>query len=72
MPTTVRAGQGDVLDLIVYRHYGTTDRRLVEATLEANPGLGDGPPVLAMGALVVLPDAGLADTLPAATIKLWD
>jgi phage tail protein X len=71
MPTTVRARQGDVLDMMVYRHYGRTDRGLVEATFEANPGLADGPVTLALGTVVILPDAPAAATRPIGTIRLW-
>ena len=34
---TVRAQQGDTVDQIAYRHYG--DSTMVEAILDANPGL---------------------------------
>ncbi|OHX19744.1 phage tail protein [Chromobacterium sphagni] len=67
----IRADQGDTVDAIAWRAYGTT-RGVVERILSANPGLADLGAVLPMGTLVQLPDLP-ADPAPAQTlINLWD
>ncbi|WP_376709829.1 tail protein X [Comamonas sp.] len=70
MPITVRAQQGDTVDLLCQRHLGTT-AEVTEATYALNPGLAALGPVLPMGQQVTLPDP---KTAPAATkaISLWD
>lgn len=66
----VTAHQGDTVDLICHRHLGRTD--LVEAVLEANPGIAALGPVLPMGTPLDLPDA-IATTAPSKNIiRLWD
>lgn len=74
MATTYRTIQGDMIDLVVQRHYGRTDRGLVELVLEANraAGLSEHTPVLPLGTLITLPDPPSEALRPAATIKLWD
>jgi len=59
---------GDVLDLIVWRHYGNKPGAL-EHVLEANAVLRKQPALLVPGTLVTLPDY----TPPAAptTVRLW-
>jgi len=66
---TIRAVQGDTIDLICQRRYGHT-RGITEAVLEANPGLADLGPVLPIGTLVNLPD--ISAPAQQTTIKLWD
>lgn len=51
----VIAQQGDTVDALCFRHLGRT-KSVVEATLEANPGLADYGPVLPHGLAVDLPD----------------
>jgi phage tail protein X len=51
----VIAQQGDTVDALCFRHLGRT-KSVVEATLEANPGLADYGPVLPQGLAVDLPD----------------
>lgn len=64
-----RAMQGDTIDLICHRHYGTT-QRTVEAVYEANPGLADVGPVLPHGQLINLP--ALDTTVPVEQpVSLW-
>lgn len=36
---TRMAVDGDRLDLICWKHYGSLDRRIVETVLDTNPGL---------------------------------
>lgn len=71
MATTYRARQGDVLDMIAYRHYGRRPG-MVEMLLVANRGLADLGPVLPMGTLITLPDVAPQALTVATTIKLWD
>jgi len=65
--------QNDILDDVVFRYYGDTDRRIVETVLEANRaiGLADHGPVLPAGITITLPDR--APEAPAETLtRLWD
>jgi len=68
----IRALQNDTIDLMCWRHLGTT-AGVVEATLELNPGLAAHGPVLPQGILVKLPSpdtvTGMAKT---ETVQLWD
>ena len=66
---TVRAVQGDTVDLICHRRYGRT-AGATEAVLEANPGLADLGPVLPIGTMITLPD--VAPPAQQATVSLWD
>lgn len=52
---SVRAVDGDRLDLICWRHYGSLDGRIVEQVLEANKGLALYD-IIASGAIIFLPD----------------
>ena len=67
---SLRALQGDTVDAICWRHYGRT-AGVVEAVLEANPGLADLGSILPDGQLVNLPE-----TPPQAAqrqmVNLWD
>lgn len=72
MPTTVRARQGDTIDLICWLHYGKKHfRGSVERVLDANRDLADRPLVLEPGTLITLPDPP-PETLPTGQIRLWD
>ena len=64
---------GDVVDLICYRHYGRT-ADVTEAVLAANPGLAELGPVLDAGIEITLPDFGTPEAKPAEieTVRLWD
>ena len=62
--------EGDVVDYVVWKHYGTTDRQVVEQVLDANLGLSDLGPVLPAGVIIILPD--IDTTQKARGIKLWD
>lgn len=50
------AGDNLSLDLLLYRRDGRAGQALLEAALEANPGLAERGPVLPVGLVVVLPD----------------
>lgn len=60
----------DVLDQIIFNHYGNTRNGQVETVLAANRGLAALGPVLEAGVRIRLPD--LVDTAPTETISLWD
>lgn len=47
MPKRVTTHDGDVLDELVWQHYGRSD--VLSAVLEANPHLAQWPPVLSAG-----------------------
>ena len=61
---TVRARQGDTVDLICWRTYGRT-AGITEQVLEANPGLADLGPELPIGTLVTLPAQPATPNQPA-------
>ena len=54
--------QGDMLDDIVYRFYGDTDKRVVERVLEYNRGLADYGPTLPAGLSIRLPERPTSST----------
>jgi len=61
---------GDTVDEITWKQYGTRAGLILETVLNANPGIADYGPVLPAGLSVLLPDI----SKPAAekSIKLWD
>lgn len=64
------AQDGDMLDLIAYRRYGTVSAvRHVQA---ANPGLTGRGPRLAAGTRVRLPDLQTTPEEAARYVQLWD
>jgi phage tail protein X len=64
---------GDMLDLVCYRHYRGRQAGAVEAVIEANRHirLSEMPPRLPRGLTIILPDLP-AETTRAALVKLWD
>lgn len=60
---------GDVLDQVVFNHYGDLEGLKLEAVLEANRGLADLGPVLDEGVRVRLPD--IQTEQPVETVQLW-
>lgn len=67
---TYRSIQGDTVDNICHRHYGTS-RGTTEAVYAANAGLCELPIVLPPNTLLTLPD--ITTTTPAPRrISLWD
>jgi phage tail protein X len=58
---------GDVLDALIWRHYGRGD--VLAAVLEANPSLAQLPPVLTAGLVIELPELPLPVEAP--VIRLW-
>lgn len=65
----VYSAQGDTVDAICYRHYGST-AGITEQVIGANPHIANLTPVLPTNTLVMLPEL----SRPAALnlIKLWD
>lgn len=73
MTTTVTARQGDTLDLLCWRHLGTTAGGVVEQAFELNRGLAEEGAIIAEGRIVILPDAPLAPAVTTLeTVNLWD
>lgn len=68
---TIRSIEGDTLDLICWRELGRT-AGVVEAALEANPGLADLGPVLPMGTPVELPELAIVQVETRDVVQLWD
>ncbi|EFN9032554.1 TPA: tail protein X [Escherichia coli] len=64
----VKALQGDTVDLLCFRHYGTT-QGVTEKVLTANPGLC-GQIFLEAGQEVELPEQEEKKTQE--TVQLWD
>lgn len=60
--------QGDTVDQLCYRHYGST-QGVTEAVLEANPHLCD-TPFLSAGHVVYLPE--LTPPTQQEMVQLWD
>lgn len=65
---TVRAAQGDTVDLLCWRHYGRT-AGVTEQVLEANRGLAARGPVLPQGTAVLMP--ALAAPAEKQRLQLW-
>lgn len=62
------ARQGDVLDMVCRTYYGRSD--VLQAVLEANPGLSRVGPILPAGLTITLPDLPPPPTT--GTVRLWD
>lgn len=67
----VRTHQNDTVDQLCWRHLGQTER-VVEATLELNPGLAAAGPVLPGGMAIALPNPATTPAVPRPTVNLWD
>lgn len=65
-----RTQQNDTVDALCWRHYGRT-AGVVEAVLDANPGLADKGPMLPSGLLVTLPELQAAAP-ERQMVNLWD
>lgn len=70
MPKQKRTQQNDTVDALCWRHYGRTEG-VVEAVLDANPGLASQGPILPAGLLVTLPEQQTAAP-ERQTVSLWD
>lgn len=64
MPTYTTQQDGERLDLICWRWYGTLSGRVLERVLDANPGLAArNPAALPSGTVISMPDAPAQHTL---------
>lgn len=63
--------QGDQVDYICWKYYGTDRSGVVERVLEDNPGLAGFGHTLPAGINIVLPDITLPEA-SAEPIRLWD
>lgn len=70
MAEQLRTQQNDTVDAVCWRHYGRT-AGVVEAVLEANPGLADHGPVLPIGLLINMPEQQTAAP-ERQMVQLWD
>lgn len=52
---SIKTVEGDRLDLICWKHYGSLDEHVVEQTLLANPKIAQNA-ILQAGISIVLPD----------------
>lgn len=68
MSRVYQTREGDVLDQIAQREYGTTDA--VHDLLRANPRVSELPVRLPAGVRLVLPDRAKLAT-PVQTVRLW-
>lgn len=64
-----RAHQGDTLDALCHRVYGTT-AGITERALQLNPGLAELGPILPQGTAVVLPEPATPEPVRE-TLHLW-
>ena len=69
MTTEHRTREGEMLDEICWRHYGSS-AGYVERVLEANYRLEEQPLVLPAGLIITLPEIVVEPI--ATTIRLWD
>jgi phage tail protein X len=60
---------GDVLDAICWKYYGSTFNKTVEKVLEANRHLAELGSIFAAGVKIILPD--LTQEEETESIKLW-
>ncbi|KWF94053.1 phage tail protein [Burkholderia diffusa] len=67
MAKTLRTSDGDVLDTLCYRYYGTL-QGTVEAVYDANPGLAAMPQPFPAGVEILLPDLGAPRV---ESVQLW-
>lgn len=70
MATQLRTQQNETVDAVCWRHYGRT-AGVVEAVLDANPGLADHGPVLPIGLLINMPEQQTAAP-ERQMVQLWD
>jgi len=62
--------EGDTVDYIAWRTYGTQTGQVVELLLDANRGLADRGPILPAGLKLNLPD--MPEPEQENGVRLWD
>lgn len=68
---TYSTRDGDMVDAIIWRHYGAQNAAMLRVVLEANPGLSAHGARLPAGVSVVLPDIE-QPTAVEQGFALWD
>lgn len=68
MATTYRTREGDVLDYICWKHYGTTS--VLEKVLDANMNLAEYGTIFPSGVIIKLPEISIQTEVEAES--LWD
>lgn len=69
MSAIYTTSDGDTVDEIAFKYYGTLDGRTAEKVLEANRGLSDYGPLLPAGVEITLPD--IAPSATSKSVRLW-
>lgn len=67
--TTIITIDGDMLDQLVFAHYGHTSGRVIEQVLDDNPGLANHGPILPANVQIRLPEILTAKK---EGVRLWD
>jgi phage tail protein X len=70
MATTYTTREGDTLDYIAWKYYGSVENGVVEQVFLANPNLADLGVTYPYGVVINLPE--FTSQSKAAGIKLWD
>lgn len=70
MTTKYITRDGDTVDAIAFKYYGTLNGRTAETVLEANPGLAARGVTLSAGIEIILPIIEQPTTTRG--VKLWD
>lgn len=70
MPATYITSEGDTVDAVAWKFYGSTANRVTEQVLEANAGLADYGEELPAGLSVILPD--IEQPAQQQGVRLWD
>jgi phage tail protein X len=65
------SSEGDTVDYIAWKFYGTQAAGVVESVLAANFGLASHGPILPAGLEITMPAIATAETTTS-TLSLWD
>lgn len=72
MATTYTTREGDTVDYVAWKFYGSTDNLKTEAILNANHGLADYGPTLPANLTITLPDMPTTAMIQTQGIRLWN
>ncbi len=70
--TYIVHGDGLTVDAIIWQRYRRRTPKLVEETLELNPGLAELGPIIPSGTRIVIPVPPPPAERQVAVIRLWD
>ncbi|MBF9235598.1 tail protein X [Microvirga alba] len=70
MATTYTTREGDTVDFIAWKFYGSTENQVVEAVLAENRGLADKGALLPPGLQITLPE--IQTPAKSQGVRLWD